>query len=1547
MTGTIRKILKIIWLTVVAVSVTIIGGALAIQLPQVQTYAVKQVMNRLSDKIDGNIVFEKIHFKPFTTLVVKNIAIIDRNPDIVSSDSTYVRTDTLFRAEYIIARFTLDGLVRQNGIHIAKAYVNNAQMNLILENKADTGDGDITTDNLSRIFRLKKKTDKSYNEEEIFHIRKVIVRKMGFSMRNHIKGRQDIQGGIDWNDLDIKDINLNGKELVLKGGIMSGIADHLSFREKSGYSAKRISGDVKVGRGKTIINDLRLQDPWSNLYLPSYMMSYRSAVDFSDFIHKVKIDAEIAVSKLDFKTLSYFAPALEGNNLRAEISGNMSGYVSDFCVSNISVASEAGGFSFNLNGRMNGLPDITTTRLNASARNIRMTSRGLGEFISEWIPDGGLDLSSYGKDLIFMASADARGLMDSLNVSTDIVTMMSGTLNADLRLDNLVSPSRPLGISGQVETTDLDLSRFLSSDIAKQISLNTSFEARLGKKDVPSSINVRSLEISRLNFMDYDYTRLMAVGNISEHEFHGMIISQDPNLDFLLRGGFALSRKTNIARYHFDANIGEADLYALNLDKRGTSVISLDTAVDFTRTADGNIFGEINIGDVILENQDGRHNIGDIILTSSTKDTSYEMSLNSIFADGYYKGSASVLDFVKDLKSVTLHKELPAMFQTAQEEWRGNDYRVHFQCYNTQDLLSFAVPGLYIEDGTSINASIDSRGLFNADISSGRLAFNRQYLKGLKGRFSNSGERLIGELSSEEMKIATIMLKNNSFKASAEDNFMTLDCEFDNHSEKETRGKFIMEGEADRDEYGMGLDLRLKPSSVFLSGKQWEILGSTMKIKDNTADVESFGLVSGHESIRVSGGLSTHRKDTLTLALQQFDIGIVNSALGSDIGIHGAASGDIRLTSPMKTKGILVDMSVDSTYLAGEPLGTLAMKSTWDEEHETFNISATNYLHGKSNINLLAALTPRTRTLEAQAMVDGLNITYAQPFLTEVFSSMSGHISGKIEARGPLENLYISSTDTRLEDGELVVAYTNVPYKAEGLFHISDRGVYFDDIAIKDRYNGTGRINGSINYEHFENIRFNTSISVEQIEAINLKEKDGEGFYGNLFGTGKVNIKGPLNSMVLEIDAITAKNGSLHIPMSTSMSAGKSTNLLKFKEIEIIEDIDPYEIFVRQTKKKEEAENEFAVKMRVNAQPDVEAFIEIDRTTGNVLSGKGNGIIDIEAGRDNFSINGDYTLSSGNYRFAAMGLLGRDFQIQDGSSIKFNGGIMESTLDINAIYNTKVSLSTLIADTTSIANRRNVECRINITGNLSNPRIDFGIEIPDLDPTISSRVQSALSTEDKVQKQFLSLILSNSFLPDEQSGIVNNSSLLYSNVTEVMTNQLNNIFQKLGIPLDMGLNYQPNEKGTDIFDVAISTQLFNNRVIVNGSFGNKEYNSTSNTQNDVVGDLDIEIKLNRPGSFRLNLFSHSADQYTNYLDNSQRNGVGLMYQAEFNNFGQFIRNMFLNKEARREAKNLEEQQMLDVERVTMVITAPDNTKVQNYKKECFIQKIFNWKNDRN
>ena len=194
---------------------------------------------------------------------------------------------------------------------------------------------------------------------------------------------------------------------------------------------------------------------------------------------------------------------------------------------------------------------------------------------------------------------------------------------------------------------------------------------------------------------------------ISSNGFNGSIGCHDPNLNFLFNGAFALSSKTQNARYKFYANIGHADLNAINIDKRGMSRINLWASADFTRINTGDVRGDIDIRDIFLQNSTGRYNIGNIKLSSSRSDNTYTIRMDSGFATGKYSGTAPVMTFAKDLRDITLKKELPALFLDSAYDWKSNSYDLNFKFNKPMDLLSFVMPGLYIEEGTQLKASLD------------------------------------------------------------------------------------------------------------------------------------------------------------------------------------------------------------------------------------------------------------------------------------------------------------------------------------------------------------------------------------------------------------------------------------------------------------------------------------------------------------------------------------------------------------------------------------------------------------------------------------------------------------------------------------------------------------------------------------------------------------------------------------------------------------------------------------------------------------------------
>lgn len=1526
----LRKILKILWLTVIAIAITITAAAITLQFPRVQTAVARLVVGKVSDLLEGEISIDKIHLKPFTTLILKNTVITDRAPVTDFSDSLCTPVDTLFRADYIIAKFSLESLLTHEGIHIDKVYLTGARMNLVIEDIPGLEAEDTTTVNLARIFHLKSNDDKQMPEKEIFMIRKTEIREMEFSMKNFSKRKTPYYGGINWNDMEVLDLNAKARNLRFKGGVMSGAGDLISFREKSGFVCKSISSpDVKVGNGRTIIENLRIEDGISELRLPLFMMNYTCPQDFADFIHKVRIDGEIDRSTLDFRTLWYFAPQLEGNRLRLAISGEASGYVDDFDISGIKVTSADGGFSGSVSGNMKGLPDIDNTRLDMKIKDFHFTAKGMGKFISEWIPDGNLDLDNYARGTIFMLNGGVKGLLNRLHVNADI-NSLSGRLRAGATIRNAANPRKPIGINAGVSTYNLDMGAILGTDIIRQTTLRTGLDAVL-EKDA-TQVRIDSLIVDRLLLNGYNYSGIAAAGDLTKDSFNGKIICNDPSLNFLIQGTFALSAKTRNTLYRFYANIGQADLNAMNIDKRGKSKIRLQTNANFTRTANGQMLGKIDIGGIVLENRLGKHEVGDINITSHSSDGLYRMKLNSKFADASFSGTASITEFARDVGNITLRKEIPAIFKDSTYTWNGNSYNAGIKFHDSIDLLAFVLPGMYIADNTAINATVSKDGIFDLKLDSPRIAFKEQYMKDISASMSNRDGHFSGEISSSEASAASVLLNDNRFMLLLDDNHIGAGYTYENKGDLINRGEFFLHSDLKRigDEIEMGLNIL--PSTLYLNSKEWNIQSSSVTVRGHEIDVPSIEFSSGEEAIRIYGRTSDIRSDTLTLSLDRFDISVLNSLAGSDFGFKGALTGNVRLTSPLTDKGLLADLVCDSTYIAQVPLGVLHIGSRWDEDFKRFDLGLRNDLDGKSSIDLSGNYSPKHSILNMSGNFDRFNVAYARPFLKDIFSEMEGYLSGGITIDGPVSSLSLASNGTRLDDAKLKIAYTNVAYTAAGPFHLDSEGVYFDGVEIADRYNGSGTVTGSINWVNFNDIEFDTYINVRDIECVDISEKDADVFYGQVFGSGKLHIGGPISAIQLNIDAATTKPGQLHIPISNISTGGGTTNLLKFTEPEKFVKIDPYEEMMKKLKKQKAVSGDLGVRIHANATPDVEAFIEIDKASGNVLSGRGTGNIDLEVNKDIFSIKGDYRLTSGKYKFVAMGLVSRDFQIQDGSTINFTGDIMDSRLDINALYKTKASLSTLISDTSSVSNRRAVECGISISDNLSNPRIDFSINIPDLEPTVKTRVESALSSDDKVQKQFLSLLITNNFLPDDQSGIVNN---MYSNVGELMANQINNIFQKLDIPLDLGLNYQPNERGKDIFDVAVSTQLFNNRVIVNGNIGNKQYSGSSQT--GFAGDIEIEIKLDRAGAFRLNLFSHSADQYTNYLDNTQRSGIGVTYQTEFNTFRQFFRNMFSSKAKRQEAKIEEERYLLEGKKNVVNITA-DESRGTNRK---------NSKNDRN
>jgi len=81
-------------------------------------------------------------------------------------------------------------------------------------------------------------------------------------------------------------------------------------------------------------------------------------------------------------------------------------------------------------------------------------------------------------------------------------------------------------------------------------------------------------------------------------------------------------------------------------------------------------------------------------------------------------------------------------------------------------------------------------------------------------------------------------------------------------------------------------------------------------------------------------------------------------------------------------------------------------------------------------------------------------------------------------------------------------------------------------------------------------------------------------------------------------------------------------------------------------------------------------------------------------------------------------------------------------------------------------------------------------------------------------------------------------------------------------------------------NLALSSQLLNNRLIFNGNFGYRD--NTYNTRNsNFIGDFDLEYLLNRRGSIRLKVYNHFNDQNYYVRNAMTTQGVGVVFKHDF------------------------------------------------------------------
>jgi hypothetical protein len=190
-----------------------------------------------------------------------------------------------------------------------------------------------------------------------------------------------------------------------------------------------------------------------------------------------------------------------------------------------------------------------------------------------------------------------------------------------------------------------------------------------------------------------------------------------------------------------------------------------------------------------------------------------------------------------------------------------------------------------------------------------------------------------------------------------------------------------------------------------------------------------------------------------------------------------------------------------------------------------------------------------------------------------------------------------------------------------------------------------------------------------------------------------------------------------------------------------------------------------------------------------------------------------------------------------------------------------------------------VMCKITLARNLSNPDIKFDIELPSAETRIQDMIRQYTNSEEDMNRQMLSLLVLGKFY--SQGANNNLAGSTASTASELLSNQFSNWLSQISNEVDVGFNYRPGDQiSNDEVELALSTQMFNNRVTINGNIANNSSQRTNVNSNSLVGETDVNVKLTRNGKLQLKAYNHANNLIYETAPYTQ--GVGVSYREDFN-----------------------------------------------------------------
>ncbi len=1324
----------------------------------------------------------------------------------------------------------------------------------------------------------------------------VLIRKGNFSF--NVESEPRTPGKFNPKHIQVE--NLSAK-ISLKAFNKDSVNAHIkkmSFTEASGFSLEKLSLNVIGNRDSASIRQFEVRLPQTTLRIDRAEIHTDQVDSLSDLLTDAPLNLDIAPSQICLKDLSPFVPAFRNFNDTIELSAQATGSINRIDLKQL-MLKYSDKMLFVGKMELKGIARPREAYLFGQVNKLYITTDGLSGLVNNFsrqpvrLPQPVVQLGTIN------FTGEISGFFDNL-VAFGKLSSSIGSIQTDLIFGKNKDKNIAAYLRGRIASSRLRIHElFPAGNPYGNARFDIEIDAR--RPEGGSFAGNIQAKVKELDFKGYTYEDMLLTGNFKKNGFDGSLSVNDPNGRLKADGLFEHQGKNSV--FNFTADVRHFRPDKLNLLQTYEEPdITFKLNADFTGNNIDNLEGSIRLDSLAFLTAPSRFFLRELEVVASGHSADRRLSIASDLVNGEVTGAYSFITIVPSLMN-SLKGYLPALINTTrkQQEINENNFSLLLTVENTEALSNtLKLPFTLVQPGRIT-------GFYNNRFNKFRFeAWLPQFSLG-KSKFEAGHLSVDNPVDKVNLQLHAINYNDKGrrnyldLKADAKENVVNTLIGWANNKENLFKADLsasarFTEEEKEKGPSALRTEITLHPSPLVINDTLWQIEPSNITVQEGKIAIDNFRIMHENQFLHLDGLVSSDPADTLHMDLNKIELKYIFDILNIPVlQFGGSATGKFNINDVFGSRMLNTDLEVRNFSFNQVPLGRLSLFSEWDDAQKGILMLGSIYKNDSTWTDVSGYIFPvgSHAGLSLHFDANDLDIAFLHPFLDKVVKGIRGRGFGHVHLHGPFKALNVEG-NAFVQDGGLGIEFLNTYYTFSDSVHLDTTSVKLQNATLADKFGNTAKVSLDFHHKHFHDFDFLVDVKANRMLMYDAPEKQNPLIFGTVFGSGSARIKGNGNLVDFDINMRSEPKTSIYLNFMNNNKA---------EEYDFITFVDKRKLAPADSAASADSLRilplpaDEGAELRMNFLVDItpEANIELimDPTGGDRIKGNASGSLQVQYGtKTDLKMYGGVNIVSGSYNFSLQQIIHKEFKLREGSMIDFRGDPFNANMNINAIYNLTANLSDLDQGLLTESPRANVpvNCVLKLDGMLRSPAISFDLELPGSNEELERQVKSLVDTEDMMTRQIVYLLVLNKFYtPDYTNGYRSND--FNAVASSAISSQLSSILNSFTDKVQIGTNIRAGQDGfadnTEV-EMLLSSQLLDNRLLINGNFGYK--NSYLTAQKNVfVGEFDLEYKLTKSGEIRLKAYNHANDMYQYLKQSLTTQGVGIMFKKDFTHPSEIFR----------------------------------------------------------